>query len=202
MSDIKYSAITISRECGAFGHTIAGIVSKKLDLPFYDKDFVLKAAEASGYSREDIKKEGETMSKTARFFNDFLGASASYVSSYDRIHEMQSEVIKDLVSKEKCILVGRCSDFILSEAGFNVLKVFLYADTDTKVKHMMDLYPDIDEKTIKKQIEKEDIRRQTYYKVYTGREFEQCGNYSICLNTGVLSPDECADIICKMAVAE
>ena len=50
MSDIKYSAITINRECGEFGHTIAGIVSKRLDLPFYDKDFVFKAAEASGYS--------------------------------------------------------------------------------------------------------------------------------------------------------
>ena len=56
MSDKKYPIITISREYGAGGRSIAKGISDRLGIPFYDRDFVKKTAEQSGYSVEDIEK--------------------------------------------------------------------------------------------------------------------------------------------------
>lgn len=194
---MKYEAITISRECGAYGRTVARLVSARLGIDFYDKDFVTKAALATGYSDEDIKHEGETMSKSAKFLNDFLGASASYVSSYDRIHEMQAEVICDL-AKKPCIIVGRCADYILTKAEKHVFKIYLYGNEKDRFEHLKEKYPQQDEKQLKKLIQKEDAGRKIYYKVYTGNEMGDSSNYSICLNISEISPEKCADIICQL----
>jgi len=194
---MKYEAITISREYGAFGRTVAKLVSNKLGIEFYDRDFVEKTAQATGYSKEDINDEGETMSRSAKFLNDFLGASASYVSSYDRIHDMQAEVINDL-AKNPCIIVGRCADYVLTQAEKNVFKVYLYADEDVRIKNVLNREPELDERNAKKLVEKINRGRKIYYKVYTGNEMGDSANYSICLNTGIISPEECADIICKL----
>ena len=54
-----YPVITISREFGAGGHSIAKVLSERLGIPYYDKDFVKETASRSGYSEEDIEREGE-----------------------------------------------------------------------------------------------------------------------------------------------
>lgn len=38
MSERKYPVITISREFGAGGHSIARVVSERLGIPYYDRD--------------------------------------------------------------------------------------------------------------------------------------------------------------------
>ena len=62
MSERKYPVITISREFGAGGHSIARVVSERLGIPYYDRDFAKQAAARSGYSQEDIDREGENLS--------------------------------------------------------------------------------------------------------------------------------------------
>lgn len=195
--NMKYDVITISREYGALGRTVAKLVSEKLGIEFYDRDFVEKTAKATGYSNEDIKNEGESMSRSAKLLNDFLGASASYVSSYDRIHDMQSEVIRD-IAKKPCIIIGRCADFTLTQAGVNVFKVYLYADEQTRIANTKERFQELDEKAIKKLVEKENRGRKIYYKVYTDTEMGDSSNYSLCLNTGIISAEKCADIICQL----
>ncbi|URW84857.1 cytidylate kinase-like family protein [Blautia wexlerae] len=44
MSERKYPVITISREFGAGGHSIARVVSERLGIPYYDRDFAKQAA--------------------------------------------------------------------------------------------------------------------------------------------------------------
>lgn len=202
MSDnLKYPVITISREYGAHGRTVAAIISEKLNIPYYDKDFVLKTVEATGYSASDVLHEGEQMSKVAKFLNDILSTSASYVSSYDRIHDMQAEVIK-ILAKEPCIIIGRSADSVLTEAGIPVLRIFLYADMDTKVDNLKRQFPDMNEAAIKKEIEKNDEQRRIYYKAYNNKELGDTKNYDLCFNTSVVDPKTVADIVCKLAMGE
>ena len=61
MSERKYPVITISRQFGAGGHSIARVVSERLGIPYYDRDFAKQAAARSGYSQEDIDREGENL---------------------------------------------------------------------------------------------------------------------------------------------
>ena len=69
---LKYPVITISREYAAYGRTIAAGLSDRLGIPFYDKDFVKETAKQSGYSEEDIVREGEDMSPASKFMNSLL----------------------------------------------------------------------------------------------------------------------------------
>ena len=42
MENLKFPVITIGREYCAYGRTIAGMLSERLGIPYYDKDFVKK----------------------------------------------------------------------------------------------------------------------------------------------------------------
>jgi hypothetical protein len=55
----KCPVITITREYGALGRTLAAALSERLGIPYYDRDFVRKTAEVSGYGVEDIEREGK-----------------------------------------------------------------------------------------------------------------------------------------------
>ena len=194
MGDKKYPVITISREYAAYGRTVARGLSEALGIPFYDKDFVRMTAEKSGYSEEEIKLEGERMSRASRFLNGLLNNAMVYNSSYDGIFNAQKEVVLELAEKGPCIIVGRCADDILTEADVPVFKVFLYAD----MKHRIVRASELDEnagRDPKKAIEKRDILRSTYYKQYTGKEFGDYKNFNICLDTGAIGTDKCVEIL-------
>ena len=51
--------ITISREFGSGGRTIAKAAAQRLGYAFYDKELIEKIAEESGLSREYIEAHGE-----------------------------------------------------------------------------------------------------------------------------------------------
>ncbi len=192
----KYPVITISREYAAYGRTIAKGLSERLGIPFYDRDFVKETAKQSGYSEEDIKREGESMSRGSKFMNTLLNNASSYKSSYDAIFQAQKEVILNL-AKEPCIIVGRCADHVLREAGANTFDVFLFADMEHRIEHAKELEENKGA-DVKKVIAKIDSARSTYYKQYTGKEMGYYKNYNICLDTGKVGVEKCIDLLCEI----
>lgn len=62
-------------------------------IPYYDRDFAKQAAARSGYSQEDIDREGENLSRSARLLDNILNNSAGYFSSHDAIYQAQKELI-------------------------------------------------------------------------------------------------------------
>lgn len=198
---LKYPVITISREYAAGGRTVAAELSKRLGIPYYDKDFVKKTAEESGYSEEDIEREGENMSPSSKFMNTFLNNAVSYPSSYDGIYRAQKGIVLEL-AKSPCIIVGRCADHILTESGIPAFKIFLFADEAHRLKRAAELEHIGDINTLKKHIAKIDVRRRTYYQKYTGKELGSYQNCNIALDTGTLGTKKCVDILCDLIAAE
>lgn len=192
--ELKYPVITIGREYGAGGRTIAAALSEKLGIPYYDKDFVVKTAKESGYSEDEIDKEGEQMNHMNEFMNSLLNNSAAYTSSFDAIYNAQKNVIMNL-AKSPCIIVGRCADYILRKAGVEAFNIFLFADLDKKVARAAELPENKDIHDIKKTVLKRDELRNTYYKHYTGEDMRYYKQYDICLDTGVIGIDKCVDIL-------
>lgn len=198
MSDKKYPIITISREYGAGGRSIARGISDRLGIPFYDRDFVKKTAEQSGYSVEDIEQEGENMSHAGKFMNDFLNNAVSYTSSHDGIFLAQKATILDL-AKEDCIIIGRCSNIILREAGIPSFDVFLHADIVHRMKRAQQLNENEDtEMDLQKYVEKRDDLRETYYKSYTGHVMGDYHDYDISLDSGALGYDACIELLANL----
>lgn len=197
MSKRKYPVITISREFGAGGTTIARGISERFGIPYYDKDFVKQTAAESGYTVEDVQREGEDLKPSSKILNDILNNVASYQSSHDAIFETQRALVLKL-AQEDCILIGRCSNIILREAGIPSIDVFLHADENYRVNHIKELGLNGDEDA-KKCLSKTDNMRSTYYKTYTKHILGDYHDYTLSLDTSIVSYDECIDLIVKLA---
>lgn len=198
MSERKYPVITISREFGAGGHSIARVVSERLGIPYYNRDFAKQAAARSGYSQEDIDREGENLSRSARLLDNILNNSAGYFSSHDAIYQAQKELILQFAAEQDCIIIGRCSNLILRNAGIPSLDIFLHADVNLRTEHIQKLGLNGKEDP-RKYLTKMDNLRETYFKTYTKHELGTYHDYDLCLDTGTLGYDNCIEIITSLA---
>lgn len=194
MSEKSLPVITISREYGAGGRTVARGLSEALGIPYYDNEFIEKTAEKSGYSAEDVEREGESMTHAGRIMNSILNSAVSYTSSSDGIFRAQKQVILDLAAGGPCILVGRCSNIILRAAGVPSFDIFLYAPMEKRIVRAREL-GECNIADIRKYISRRDDTRATYYKTYTGHAMGDYRDYSICLDTGAIGAEKCVELL-------
>ncbi len=185
--------ITIAREYGAGGRSVAKGLSEKLGIPWYDQDFMDETARDSGYELETIKSEGEEMSQFDEFLDYIMKTNVTYNSSHDAIFEAQKkEVLK--LSSAPCIIVGRLSNFILRENGIKTFDIFLHADLEHKVQRISELKEN-GKKDIKKFIEKREALRRNYYKHYTKKNLGDYEDFNISVDTGVLGIDGTVEML-------
>lgn len=193
MEGKKYSIITIGREYCAGGTSVAERLSQKLGIPWFDRDFAALTAKNSGYALDEVLEEGEELSEFSRFLNSFLNNATSYISSHDEIYKAQREAL--MMLPRPCIVMGRCSNLIYKEEGVESFDIFLHADADVRLTRAKER----DGEDIEmKDIEKKDSKRENYYKNYTKHELADCREYNICLDTGAIGYDECADLLANI----
>ena len=190
------SIITISREFGSGGHSIGQLVAQKLGYHFYDRELVEKVSERSGFSPEFIEESGEYASaKSSLLFS--LATAGQYensgMSMHDKLYVEQSKVIEELAAEGGCVIVGRCADYILRDYR-DCLHVFIHADMESRAKRIVERYGEQD-RPPKKRLEEKDQKRKVYYKNYTGRSWGEAQNYGLCLNSGLLGIETCAELI-------
>jgi len=196
MNEKKLPVIVINREYGAGGRALAKVLSERLNIPYYDRDFVKKTMEESGFDEEDVEREGEEMSRSSKFIHDFLNSTVSYSSSHDAIFDAEKNVILKL-AKEPCIIVGRCADRILSDAGVDTVSIYLHAGMENKLKRIKELAENGD-RDPKKYAEEHDSKRRTFYREYTGSDIFDASNYTFCFDVGKVSIPLCADMVMKI----
>ncbi len=190
----RYPIITISREYGAGGRSIAKAVSEQLDIPYYDKDFMKATAEQSGYALEDIEREGEELSHTSKFLDSILNNVTAYTSSHDAIFKAQVQTILNLAQSD-CIIIGRCANLILRDAGIPSFDIFLHTDVEHQLARAKELTEGEQIDDLKKYVQNLVERRETYYKTYTNHDLGNYHDYDLILDTGVLGYQNCADLI-------
>ena len=188
--------ITISREFGSGGRSIGKLVAEKLGYRFFDSELVNKVAQRSGFSPEFIEESGEYASARSSLLFALATASqysADGLSMHDRLYIEQTKIIEEIAAEGDCVIVGRCADFILRDRK-DCLNVFIHADMESRAKRIVERYGECD-KSPEKRFTEKDQKRKVYYKNYTGRNWGQAQNYDICLNSGALGIETCAELI-------
>lgn len=190
--------ITIARGMGSGGRTIGKMLSEELGIKYYDKDLIRLASEDSGineafFGRVDEKLKSSFIKRGGVYKGGVIDPSSKEFTSDKNLFNFQAKIIKELADKEPAVIVGRCADFILRDRE-DVIKLFIYCDTETAVKNVIDAYGG-DEKDARKLIEKTDKERSDYYSHYTGRDWKNAMNYNICLDTSRLDYETCVRII-------
>ena len=188
--------ITISREFGSGGRSIGKLVAEKLGYRFFDSELVNKVAQRSGFSPEFIEESGEYASARSSLLFALATASqysADGLSMHDRLYIEQTKIIEEIAAEGECVIVGRCADFILRDRK-DCLNVYIHADMESRAKRIVERYGECD-KSPEKRLTEKDQKRKVYYKNYTGRNWGQAQNYDICLNSGALGVETCAELI-------
>ena len=99
--------ISVGREFGSGGRSIAEELAKRFNLPIYDRHLIEEIANKTGMTAEQIEKHDEAPKSrlTSRRVRGYSN------SIEDNIAEMQFEFIrKKAESGESFVVVGRCSE--------------------------------------------------------------------------------------------
>ena len=195
--------ITISRQFGSGGHSIAQAVAERLGIAFYDNNLITEVAKQSGLSEEFIRENEEYASHSSSFLYQLAMSTAGtygYPSVYQKLYEAQTQVIEEIANKESCVIVGRCADYILKDRE-DCLHIFIHADNEHRSKHILEKYGPT-EKTTAQRIKDKDNKRRNYYRFHTDREWGVAANYHLALDSGALGEKLCVELIVKAAQKE
>ncbi len=192
--------ITIGRQFGSGGHDIGKKIADSFGIDFYDKELISLASKESGFSENVFEKADEAPSNS--FLYSLVIGSNPMSSLFfrnddlltnDKLFSIQSKVIKNIARKNSCVIVGRCSDYILRDEE-NLTRIYFHADNDFRVKRIMELY-NLSEKEAQNSITKADKKRNNYYNYYTGNEWTDLKNYDIIINTSKIGIDKSVKIV-------
>lgn len=180
------NVILIGRQFGSGGHDIGKALAEKLGYAFYDQEIIEMTAGTTGYTPEFIQKNEEMM--TSSFLYDlvnqmYMYAQADEEAPKDKIYEAESKVVKELAEKGNCVIVGRCSDYVLRD-NRNCLRVFFSAPMENRMKRVMERRH-LSEKDARQKIQKEDKWRADNYRYYTGRIWGAAGNFDLTVNAAL-----------------
>ena len=190
--------ITISRQFGSGGRSIAKKLAEKLGYDYYDKEIIDNVALETGFSKEFIAAKGEEAPGKTVFSYGFESAGMPGImngmTTNDYLWTVQRKVILDIAATGKpCVIVGRSADYILREHD-GVFNAYIYADMKYRVDRILKLYGS-SEKKPEKRLSDKDKKRAANHKHFTDLEWGFAPNYDISLNSGKLGEDKCVDIL-------
>ena len=188
----RHVIITISREYGSGGRYIGKLVSEKLGIKLYDKEFVEEIAKSTGLSAEYIKDNEQKRTVLDNLNNGYYAG----LTNADELFIKESELIKEVAEKESCIIVGRCADFILKDKE-NVIRIFINNSMENKIKRATKFYG-MSEEHATKEISRINKLRANHYKYYTENNWKDPSNYDICINSDSIGIDNAVELICDI----
>ena len=195
---MKNAVITIARQYGSGGKTIAAMLAKDLGINCYGREILKMASEESGinerlFGMSDEKLKHSVLMKLLKrpYEGDLIPPESSGFVSDDNLFNYQAKVIKELAESESCVIVGRCADYVLRDFP-NVISVFIHADREFCLEQAMERNS-MSLKEMQRFIEKTDKYRGDFYKYYTGHEWSDARNYDLCLNSGKLGFKKCVE---------
>lgn len=198
---MKKIVITIARQYGSGGRTVAKMLSKDLGIHYYDKELMKIAAEESGISEQLFVKADENvkhLNPVARavrnvYKGQLFSPDSDEFTSAENLFNFQAEIIKKLAATEPCVIVGRCADFVLKDYD-NAIRCFIYAPMPFLMEHAAKNQP-MRGAELQRFIEKTDQHKAAYYQYHTGQVWDDAKNYDLCLDASRLGFEKTAEAI-------
>lgn len=192
--------ITIGRQFGSGGREIGAKLSEVLEVPFYDRDLLTRAAKESGFCEEMIQCHDErpTNSFLYNLVMDTYSFGYNSAAMVDmpisqKVFLAQFDTIRKIASEGACVIVGRCADYALSEYD-NCLNIFIHGNEKCRIERIMRKY-DLPEQKAKDMIVKKDKQRQSYYNYYSSKKWGRADSYDLTVNSSVLGIDGSVKLI-------
>lgn len=182
--------ISISREYGSEGRTIAEQIVKDLGLLFYDRNMLDEIAKEKGFDPAafagvDEKPRNKLLSRRVKGYSN---------ATEDNLAQMQFEFLrKKAASGESFVVLGRCSETILKEYD-SLVSIFVTGNKDRKLKHVMEKFS-LSETAAAAKIAKHDAYRRRYHNHYSDFKWGDSRNYDVCINSSRIGVEGTAKLL-------
>ncbi len=186
--------VTITRQFGSLGRPIAMKLAEILGVEYFDRDIVEASAKQINLPVSIISSEEET-AKTS-FWNMMFPLGQSCLEIQDQIFEAQRSIILNLAEKQSCVIVGRCSDYIL-EGYDNHISIYIYASYEARLRNCVDTLL-MTEEEAKKMIAKVDKARDSYHMRYAKYHPEDIRHKNILIDSSLLDVDGTARLLAEL----
>lgn len=195
--------ITINRECGSGGGTIARLLGKKLGLKVYNRAFLDTIAEQFNMTAENIEKikaqKTNWWSDFCRFYQQFGAASHATGTPAEptplTLYYAEKRILCDLAEQESCIIIGRAGFHIFRDNP-NALHFLIIADREARIARIAAKQNlSIDEAT--KVVDSIDKSRDIFVKTVADTSRHDARNYNFALNVTGLDPDAVATFLAE-----
>lgn len=188
--DKKY-VITITRQFGSMGRPIGRKLAERLKIGYYDRDIMDLTAKKMNVPVSVIGELEESVQ--GKFFRMKYPLGMGNGDMQNEIFETQKNIIKSFAEKESCIVVGRCSDYVLREFP-NSFHIYIYAPSkfrfETCIKDF-DMQPD----EAKKMMLEVDKARERYHRQYAGYLPSDCNYKHLMIDSSFLGIEGTADYL-------
>lgn len=197
--------ITIARQYGSGGRTVGEMLANKLGIAYYDKDIIRLASDESGINerlfgnvdehstvKPSLLQKARNLYKTA-YSGEVLPPQSREFTSEENLFSIQAQIIKNLADKESCVIIGRCSNYILKDHP-HVLSVFIHASHEYRMQESAKKLS-MNQRELEKFLKEDDKRKCDFYRKYTGNEWTDARNYDLCLDSSKLGYDRCVEEI-------
>ncbi len=203
--------ITINRELGSGGKTVAKLLAQKLGVPYYDKTHLQSVEDKEGLNEEKIenfKSKKRTWWPDLKRLVELDGGFA--VSIYDNLpnyavpekndtdqkFRMEQEILKGIVDAESCVVAGRCS-FVTFKDHPNHLHIWIQSPMECRVQRVMKKKGIASEAEAEKFIKEVDKLCDDYARRHTGVSRYDPRNYDLVISMQDKTEEEAVDLILK-----
>lgn len=186
--------VVIGREYGSGGRRIGKMLAKALGVAYYDRSLLNEAASRLGFSRDIFAAKDERRPSFMRSILSFnYGAPTANISeapmSAEKIYELQSRVIKEICSKESCVIVGRTADYVMRDHP-KIVSLFIHAPLEDRVRNIMARGETRDHEAAADLAKRRDHDRESYYNYFTNRNsWGRANNYSLAFDSSRISDE-------------
>lgn len=191
--------ITIAREFGSGGREVGKRTAEKLGIPYYDSELVKMAAEEGGYTENYVRDNEQKLPNHLLYdlYTQYYSYGSDEQPKYEALFAAEEKVMKELVKKGSCVIVGRVSNYVFREYR-PALHVFISADMEHKIRRVV-RRDGVDPKEAERKIRKVDTQRKNHCRYFTGMEWGLAANYDLALRTDSFSVEDAAELIAAMA---
>ncbi|MGM9662764.1 MAG: AAA family ATPase [Oscillospiraceae bacterium] len=190
--------IAIEREYGSGGTRIARRLSEETGVPCYGREILEAVSRKYRLSTEEIEKYEETVTNSF-LYSIYVMAQASsgkadMLSREGHIYIAEQAAIQDLARQGRAIFLGHCAaEALKGEPG--TVRVFIRCSDESLKKQRIREDYGIPAQLLDSTQKRFDRKRANYYAANTGRKWDDCRNYDLILDSGVLGLEGCAALL-------
>ena len=179
--------ISISREYGTDGHSVAEKIAEHLGLPLVNRNMLEEIAREKGLG-EDHHKQWEEHDEKPK--NPLLSRTVKGHSNSmeENLAQMQFEYMRKKADNgDSFVVLGRCSETVLAGRD-GLVSIFITGHKEAKIAHVRERFG-LSEKEAVFKMMRHDKSRRMYHNRHSDFKWGDSRNYDMCLNSSKLGVD-------------